>query len=718
MFSKIDRFFQNVWKAVCNRNAKSVVSRPWQYRALKQFSDANKVQHVIIAPTGSGKSVLQISDAMRQAEGDAKLRVITASHSKQLVKAFSHEILHMPMDSYAPAICVLSVVVSSLVSGFYSAWAVPFVFASMYLTWKQWKNCKATEWKPAICFLKSAGNIRKFVEFVQLNNAAEFNRRSMTCCHATMARAGARISDDHLQNLMVIVDECDLARCNNNPNMLGRFLNRVYDRACIPGNPHNLHLVLATATPIRIDGGVCVPGSTVVNNQVQVNPITTSMFVHEKHEHLQQTGITISPILDGIRSNRGLIKSLSKRFRKGNFTKTLMFVPLKSALSPSTNPDYASAKYDFRDRCLQAISGFVKAPNWKDLAKLETKQAYYKIHRKDGQIFTVVDLVDVPNQAADEARREYLHKLREGTIPTPDNLVIVALRKFTRGYDLPCLERIINLGQDMSLTMAEQKFGRLLRSFPGKSKVEFVQYVRCPRTTSDEKMFRKLADKFFTAYLALGCEVSELRETVSALGTGTGRRRVLLDCIMPVLLSNVRASEINLRIKTELIQKGANDITLKGIEITPELLKLLRRSFHEQQSFCDATLKQEFNFPAGKFSGELLSSYRKLLHKDKQKTGRYIHPTDEDLAQRGMQDYISLRRVWVSEFAQLHYSNNAAVRKHMLLMRMPLADFASQAALKIVEAMECYKNASKSGKLQEFLSKNGLDALSKHIACK
>ncbi len=717
MFAKVSGIFQKVvgWFA-SPKQAKSVAKEDWQYKAYLHAIQQDKVQTVIDAPTGSGKSIVQLTLAIKKAVENPSSKIVLVSHSKQMVRQFQSEMVTLPITNWCMAAVILSLIGlagGATLNGAFYALGAGGALSAVAMLWKK----RSFEWLPSVKLLDEKEHIEKMRQFLLADlSGKSLQERSLLCCHATISQAGAAVALEQLKDTILVVDECDKAKClpESEANQLGRFINKFYHAATVKGT--NCSLILASATMLRNDGGICVPSAIVNNGELEYDVLTTCVYKHEKHEHIKNANLTILGEVDGVRRASQLIRSLSRRFRKGNKTKTLVYVPAASSRKASSNPDYANAKLDYRDRVLQAISGYTKDPDWRAKAIVGKRDAFLTIKRKGGAEYTVVDLVDNSSGSADKAKRDYLAALRDGDIPTPPNLVIVALFKFVRGSDLPCLDRIINLGIDKSMTQAEQKFGRLLRRHEGKTDVEYVQYIRMPARLISPQSFRRMIGKFMTAYIALGCKASLLQATqrVDGVVSGpSGRPLPFGDAMQDLDLNNIRENDIVVRLNLEVQKRLPTGVMVRSVEITPELLQLLKSAFAEQRTFGNPELHQTFDYPAKEFKGPFIRQYRKLLSRHPENRNLYIHPTDDDLKQRSLEHLVCLRQFWIPAFAE----RNSKTNKVQALYRRVLPEqIQAEQALRIVQGSDEYAKAKSKGQsLETFINRNGLQEIIKYI---
>ena len=692
---------------------KSITSETWQFEACKTFTTSKKRVKVLHAPTGSGKSMVLMQEGIRQLKSNPKSKLILATDSLNLVEQFGKEKFYL-LPNNTQTTCIALSLIALIIAPFQDniiAWGLATLAVTILAYIKL--THKVITWNPAYQLNGTGQHINTLIQFLNNSEAKTLDERILVCTHATFSRTIPDLPPEQYQNVTTIIDECDFARCLSvtagvDANRLGHALNLIYAWT-------ENTIYCATATLTRTDGGSCIPSSYVHNNAILIDYDNTTIYERFKHEHIQRAKLNIQFEMDGIRGANRLRRSLSKRFDIGEMTKTIVYIPAISSKRRSAN-GHPSMKYDYRDYVMQAISGYTKSSDWYAKSVVGRNEVFTTIKRADGREFVVIDRVEETGQQQrlrDALLRDYRTKVK----PIPENLVVIALGKCIRGWDLACMERVINLGQDKSLSKVEQKLGRILRYWHEKQDALFVQYNICPRTRHDERQFRRSSEILFTAYLGIGGHTPTIRRLLSGGRIG-GRPAgtVMAECIRNIVTGNIDPNSINEHIQAELAKAIGHDFIVRSVKITPNQLKIMQEIYEESINFNNPDLIHEFNSGVNSCKGRLIETYKKLTFRDRNAHNQFIHPSEQDLRNRGMAYYIPIRRLWCKGFRTLFVNNNAP---SLLLAQkdgVTVQQILDKEAVAAITGTKIYQDYIRRGKtLSQFLIRNGLNELNERL---
>ncbi len=493
-------------------------------KMLKEWQDEgyNKLRGVqrrtLIAPTGSGKSLLIKALAAEELARDPKARVVIAVPQKIIGSSFGSE-----------SVCL--------------------------------RDGKRVDFEidSANMLLNGVGCVNAITEWLKAKPGKTIGSRTIVCTQATLNAAHKKIMDGRKskrspwEGVSLFLDEAhhslaDGGGSGADTNRLGKLVTHWIERE--PGP-----MLLTTATWIRADEMTIVPESVRGD---------FTAYVHHMERHLESLGVAgtismrfvIGPVADGLR----FILSEGDK-------KTILYMPnVNTALSRNGGGKIPTLRsYE------ELIGNVVSADSW-------TSTLRHKPAKGNAYDVRILDLVTPENR---EARVEELRlAIRNGGRQFTPNLVL-ALGLCKEGFDWPEAARGICIGERRSIPEMLQMLGRFLRGFPGKEEIQFnivLPYENLGSVSSEKardfikmillsmvvswqmRLPRLTAKQKLTATPAQIRGVDRVREI---LGGDVEKTAKLVEALVD---GAIRAGDESID-DTQFVLKAGKDA---GIEITPE----------------------------------------------------------------------------------------------------------------------------------------------------
>ena len=410
-------------------------ARPWQTRALQKLSPrlAGKVNPftILIAPTGSGKSLVQKALAHDCAlRGDRVLIVVPESI---IIKQFGTDLNRYSLN----------------VAGMYATLAWKVTGGNLLDA----SSCKTTCEGDAI--RNDDGIISRLKRFITSPVPSAVEDRVLVCTHASLVAAFKQIPKSEWKNVTLFIDEAHHSKYIEEEDLTKA---EIQERRDINGALANIirhylktptagRLMLTTATWLRGDSQTIVPEENLHRFEV---------FELEMHEHIAYN----MPKGDiafkfSLAKNGDYAEFLREEFLRDPSLNTITYLP------PVNSKGWSPEKKLALLEEYQRVMGKSKEVIRKDPTG---EFVYGRMHslKQDTKVLSV-EFVTLAGRSQRE--NEFFKCINEPQHEDKQVLNLLVQNKGREAFDCPKLARSLVLKPRSSLPMVIQMLGRLLRAY-------------------------------------------------------------------------------------------------------------------------------------------------------------------------------------------------------------------------------------------------------------